>query len=148
MDAIGRVEYAMGAFLLRLGMGLLFFIAGLGKMLGGMAAFRQGLFEQFGQTWLPALLYVPFGHVLPFAELILGALLILGLMRRWTLGLTGLLMVSLAFGMMLRQQSAVVSSNLLYVGLLVANLFATPWDRWTADRLISRKRRPNPIASE
>ena len=140
MDAAIRLEYAMGALLLRWGMGLLFFIAGLGKFIGGLAGFRQNLFEQFSQTWLPPLAYVPFGYVLPFAEITLGALLILGLARRWALGLAGLLMLSLAFGMMLKQQSAVVSSNLMFLALLAASLFTTPWDCWTADRLLLKRR--------
>lgn len=128
-----------GAFLLRFSLGLLYLVAGLGKVIGGTAGFREYISGQFAKTWLPGFMVVPFGYVIPWAELALGVLLVLGLLRPVALVLGSLLMLALAFGMMVTQNWPTVAANLVYVALYAAALFTTRWDKLALDTLWPRK---------
>ncbi len=136
-DEQTRAQVA-AAFLLRLTLGLLFFVAGLNKVISGPSGIGQHINQKFSETWLPAFLYVPFGAVLPWAELILGILIILGLFRCWSVLLGGLLMVSLTFGNMVTGDHGTVSSNVVYVGLFAAALLTGHWDQIKLDRLMKK----------
>ena len=126
---------AFGAFTLRLGLGLLFLISGLGKVTDGGAGFRGYIAKQFSETWLPDILLIPFGYVLPFAEAGLGALLILGVCRCCVLPLGALLMVSLTFGQIVLGEHQTVSNNMIYVALFAATMFVSKWDRLALDNV-------------
>jgi thiosulfate dehydrogenase [quinone] large subunit len=131
----------MGAVLMRLSLGVLFFFAAAGKFAapGGLGGVAQKMQESFANTWLPGILLVPYVRVLPFVELAVGVLLLLGLCTRWAFFLSGLLLVSLAFGMMLQQQHAVVSSNLGYVLMATAGIWLSEKDNPVSlDRVIAR----------
>ncbi len=133
----------MGALLMRLSLGMLFFVASLGKFLapGGIGGVAQKMQESFSSTWLPPFLVVPYVHVLPFVEITVGTLLLLGLCTRWAFFLSGLLLVSLAFGMMVQQQHAVVGTNLTYVLMAVAGIWLSSRDNPASiDKVISRCR--------
>ncbi len=133
----------MCALLMRLSLGMLFFFAGVGKFMapGGVGGVVQKLQEGFAGTWLPAFLVAPYAHTLPYVETALGALLFLGLGTRWAFFVTGLLLVSLAFGMMVQQQHTVVASNLGYVLMAVAGVWFSAKDNpLSIDRIISRYR--------
>src|SRR5689334_2596930 len=95
-----RYEFAWGAFILRVALGLLFFTAGLGKFMKGAAGISHMIAQQFAGTWLPAWLVAPYAMALPYAEITFGFFILIGLFRGVFLTLGGLLMVSLAFGMM------------------------------------------------
>jgi len=133
----------MGALLMRLSLGMLFFVAALGKFLApdGIGGVAQKMTGSFANTWLPAILVAPYAHVLPFLEIAVGALLILGLCTRWVFFLTGLLLVSLAFGMLVLQQPAVVGTNLTYVLMAVAGIWLSAKDNpLSLDGVIGRCR--------
>lgn len=132
-------ERVWGSFLLRLGVGVLFLTTAANKFAGGLDGFRGYIRDQFADTFLPAFAYVPFAWVLPWAELALGGLIVLGLLRTYVLGLGALFMLALAFGKMVTQDYATVSNNLLYVAFYVALLFMTPWDRIKLDTLVFGK---------
>src|SRR3989442_813214 len=95
-------------------LGLIFLFFGLAKF-KNLAGFAQQTVDQFQKTWLPPFLVRIFGHVLPFAEVVLGALLIVGLFRNVTLFATGFLLVLLTFGEVLQGQAQVVFFNTGYV---------------------------------
>ena len=133
----------MGTVLMRLSLGVLFFFAALGKFTapGGIGGVAQKMQESFANTWLPGFLLAPYVHVLPFLELAVGMLLLLGLCTRWTFFLSGLLLVSLAFGMMVQQQHAVVGTNLTYVLMATAGVLLSARDNPVSlDGIIARYR--------
>ncbi len=133
----------MGALLMRLSLGILFLVAALGKFLapGGIGGVAQKMQESFAGTWLPSFMVAPYVHALPFAELAVGILLILGLRTCWVFFLAGLLLVSLAFGMMVQQQHAVVGTNLTYVLMAAAGLWLSARDNpLSLDRVFGRCR--------
>ena len=109
--------------------GVLFFFAGIGK-LGSVSGFTGYLAKQFEKTWLPPMLLNIFGHVLPFLEVALGALLILGLFRNATLFAASLLLIALMFGQMLLAQPQVVFFNAAYAFMAAALLFLERFDYW------------------
>lgn len=139
-------EKAFGIATLRWSVGLLFFIAGLNKFMGegGPAAAGAGIASGFTSTWLPMFMVKPFAYVTPYAELILGALLILGLARRFVAPLSALFMLALTFGvMLLPDMKDTVFKNMVYTFLFAVTTAAGPWDKLTLDHLLfGRKKEP------
>ena len=115
----------------RWALGLFFFYSGLSKIMGGVGGFVNGyLVPQFSKTFLPSILVTSYGYVLPYAELTLGILLIVGIFRNAVLFLTGLTLISLTFGQMLLQQHGVVANNFIYILLTAILLFMSEFDGW------------------
>lgn len=112
----------------RWSLGMMFLFAGLGKF-PNVGQFAGYIVKQFEKTWLPEWLLLPYGYALPFLEVGLGALLILGLWRNAVLFVTGLLLISLAFGQMLLQKVESVY-NMMYVFMTAGVLFLDRYDRW------------------
>src|SRR5437867_1222224 len=94
--------------------GLIFLFAGIGKF-GDLNGFANNLAQQYQKTWLPQVLVKPFGYLLPFWEVIVGALLLLGLFRNASLFGAGILLLLLVFGQILAGNPAVVFYNTAYV---------------------------------
>ncbi len=119
----------------RWGLGVMVFFIGLGKFLGpkfpDITWFAYDyIVPRFEKTWLPNWLLVPYAFCLPFAEVMLGALLILGIGRNRVLFLTGLMFVTLSFGQVLLKEWVVVSENMIYLFVTGALLFLGEHDRW------------------
>ncbi|MDD5677026.1 MAG: DoxX family membrane protein [Kiritimatiellae bacterium] len=116
--------------LVRWGLGLLFLIGGINKLmhLGGFV--NAYLLPAFANTYLPAGLVAAYGYALPFVEVLLGVALVLGLCRNSALFVTGLTLISLAFGQILLQKFDVVSQILVYLAMTGAVLFLGDYDRW------------------
>jgi hypothetical protein len=80
----GWLAYAVFRFTLRINI----FIHGVGRVLAvGAREFATKTSSEFAGTALPHGLVYAFLIALPFAEVILGALMIFGLLTRWTLTL-------------------------------------------------------------
>jgi hypothetical protein len=118
-------------FLLQIFLGLRFLTAGLGKFQG-----PEGLsFHHFYIEILPALsqsfldkTFLPgwgvklFLGTLPYAEILLGAGILVAGKNRWPLVLAGILYVALAFGQMLVGAHSVVADIAIHLGLVVVAL--------------------------
>ncbi len=144
MEKRAETDASLATFLIRVGIGLLFFFAGINKMffhkvledgssLSGPFGWAAGNIENFSKTWLPGILLYPFSYSLPFVELILGALLIIGFRTRLVLFATGILLLHLVFGMVLLQQSQVVSQNLIYLFIVAFALSISRYNRFSVD---------------
>ena len=115
----------------RWALGVLFLIAGINKFMGGIGGFVNGfLLPAFSKTFLPTSLLQAYGYALPFVETTLGVLLLLGICRNCTLLVTGLTLISLAFGQMLVPPSAALTSIFIYIGLDVILLSMDEHDTW------------------
>ncbi len=154
MKCEGR-ELGAGAFLLRFGLGVLLLVAGIGKFTIPAGThvpqvrpeFYQYLGKTFGASGLPAIMWQPFGYAIPWIELALGILLILGIARFWT-GIVGALyMLGLAFGMMIAQQHATVANNYLYFGMFAAYVILSRHDRFCTDAACCRRPASDPAAA-
>lgn len=104
--------------LLRAAIGFTFFFYGFGKVHGGVGQFVQGLEKDFSATFLPGFSIRLFGYALPFLELTVGALLLLGLFTKYAAALGGLLIIVLTAGLAITSQAGTVAHNLIYAIVL------------------------------
>ncbi|HZS44504.1 MAG TPA: DoxX family protein [Blastocatellia bacterium] len=128
------VSYAI----FRITVGVMFLVYGIEKFQGGIAATAEGMTKQFGSK-LPSVLVSPFAHVLPFAEVGIGVLLILGLITELGLVLAGLLMLALTFGALIGVPAA-VGNNIMYSFVIFVLMWGLDNNRYSVDGLIRRKR--------
>jgi thiosulfate dehydrogenase (quinone) large subunit len=124
--------------LLRVTVGVIFLFYGLGKFLGGIENFVGGMNQQFSGK-LPAFMVMPFAYVLPFGELICGALILLGLYTRAGLVLSGLLLIGLTFGLVMLGRADAVAHNLIYALVNFVLLWFADLNRFSLDGLFARK---------
>jgi thiosulfate dehydrogenase [quinone] large subunit len=133
-------EYTWAFLILRLFLGLRTFFEGVEKFeLGGTYSFAN-YYQNMGKmaqgitanSFLPLWATRNYAHSLGYVLLILGAALLLGVKTRITLVLTGLLYVSLAFGLMAVQENEGVAWLAIYVGLIAGALVLVRHDRLCA----------------
>lgn len=116
-------DRALAFCLLRLLLGVNFFGHGFIRLLHGDAAFAAGMVHQLSATPLPAPFVNAFGRAVPFVEIILGTLLILGLLTRPVLIAGMLFLCCLMLGVTLHEDWATAGGQLVY-GLVFAALLA------------------------
>jgi thiosulfate dehydrogenase [quinone] large subunit len=120
-----------GVALMRWGLGFLFLLAGLGKF-QNISGFVHGfIMPTFANTIIPEKLLLAYGYTLPFVEVLLGASLLLGIMRNPVLFVSGLTFISLAFGQMLLRKPDVIVQLLTYLFMAAVLLFLDKYDTWT-----------------
>lgn len=124
--------------LLRVTLGLIFLTTGIVKFMMGLTVFAAGLQQEFAGK-LPMFVVIPFSYALPFAEVTLGALLVLGLTNSIVLVLTGLLLMALTFGKVVENDSATVAHNLIYVLITFVLLNFANHNHYSVDGLRRRK---------
>lgn len=97
--------------------------------LDGFQSYIHNAFENL----LPSILLHPYTALLPWAELILGVLLLLGLWTRPALFLTGLAYLSLAFGQMLLQEYANVGMIGNHLAFTAGALLLVDYNKFALD---------------
>jgi thiosulfate dehydrogenase [quinone] large subunit len=120
--------------LLRITFGVVFLFNGIGKLMGGVGNFVGGMNQRFAGK-LPAFLVMPFSYTLPFAELILGALIVFGLITRLSLVLSGLLLAALTFGTVMLADFGTVAHNTQYALVNFVLLWLVELNRYSLDEL-------------
>ena len=124
--------------LTRITYGVVFLFYGIGKFMAGISNFVGTMNQQFSGK-LPAFMVMPFAYVLPFGEMISGALILLGLYTRVGLTLSGLLLIGLTFGLVMLGRADGVAHNLIYVLLNFSLLWFVDANRLSLDELFGRK---------
>lgn len=114
-----NAEQAWISLILRIAMILLFGLAAFGKFSMGLDKFSSMTMEMFKDTFLPTWLLSPYVHILPFAEALVALWLLVGINLRVAWILTALLLISLTFGLMIKQNPMVSG---MYTYLLIACL--------------------------
>ena len=99
--------------ILRLTMGVNMFTHGVARMLN-IEGFNSWMVGQFSKTILPEFMVSISSYLIPFAELIIGIFLILGLFTCRALLAGALLIVVLVFGSGLQENWNVMSSQMIY----------------------------------
>jgi thiosulfate dehydrogenase [quinone] large subunit len=125
-------DRSLARALLRLALGVNLLMHGLVR-LSKLRVFAEGMARDFSGTVLPAALARGFGLCLPFAELAVGALLVIGLRQRRVLVGSILMMVTLIIGTALLQRWDTLTQQMVYVFLYAALLATRSWDRWSMD---------------
>lgn len=107
--------------LARIGMGVNLALHGLVRIpkLDQFSAWMVGSFEK---SWLPEIMVSQFAHVLPFAELILGFLLLLGLFTRKAIIASAIMIIVLIFGSCLIENWSAAGSQMIYLAYLAGLL--------------------------
>ncbi|SRR6266446_9807874 len=127
----------------RLVLGLIFFMAGVWKVfqLGPLNHARK-YFLPFSDTFLPVWSLWATGVVIPFVELIGGALVILGLRTREALIALGFVLAIVTFGHLLKEPLYEFHTHVIPRLALLLFVFMLPSedDRFSADHLIARKK--------
>jgi thiosulfate dehydrogenase [quinone] large subunit len=124
--------------LLRATFGVVFLFYGIGKFMRGLGSFSGSMQQRFAGK-LPMALVIPFGYSLPFIEVLIGVLLVLGLFNSITLVLSGLLLMALTFGMVILGDTPTVANNLLYVLINFVLLYLADQNNYSADRIRPRR---------
>jgi thiosulfate dehydrogenase [quinone] large subunit len=124
--------------LLRATFGVVFLFYGIGKFMRGLGGFAGGMQQRFAGK-LTMVLVVPFAYSLPFIEVLIGVLLVLGLFNSIALVISGLLLIALTFGMVILGDTATVANNLLYVLINFVLLYLAEQNDYSVDRMRLRK---------
>jgi thiosulfate dehydrogenase (quinone) large subunit len=111
--------------LLRLAIGMSCFGHGLVRMFK-LAGFSKWMVGQFQKSYLPEALVVPFSYFLPFAELVIGLLLLIGVFTRQAAIAGAILMILLIFGTTTIENWDAIPTQLIHVAFLVALLYLAP----------------------
>ena len=127
--------------LLRVTVGTMFLFFGVGKLLGGVGGFTGGMVERFASSFLPSPLVELFAYILPFAEVAIGALIVLGLFNVATLTLAGLLVVALTFGAVVLGDPPTVAHNFTYALGIFVLLWSAEHNAYSLGRPQTSKQR-------
>ena len=128
---------AIGFALLRVTFGVVFLFAGIGKFMGGLGSFVGGMNQHFSGK-LPAIMVMPFAYVLPFGEVTAGTLILLGLLTRLGLTISGLLIIGLTFGTVMLNDFPTVAHNVQYALVNFVLLWLTDLNRYSLDSLFGK----------
>jgi uncharacterized membrane protein YphA (DoxX/SURF4 family) len=127
----------------RLVLGLIFFMAGVWKVfqLGPLQHARK-YFLPFSDTFLPVWSLWATGVVIPFVELIGGALVIIGLRTREALIALGFVLAIVTFGHLLKEPLYEFHTHVIprLALLLFVLILPREDDRFSLDHLIARKK--------
>jgi thiosulfate dehydrogenase [quinone] large subunit len=124
----------LGLLLARLPLGLLFFLAGLAKITGGVASFVSESAKTV-PSYVPPVLGRGYLYALPFVELITGAMIVLGLFTR----VNALIQVLILFSIILALGvEGVLRTNIVLLGLAMLLALVGAGD-FSVDRMMGRK---------
>jgi thiosulfate dehydrogenase [quinone] large subunit len=132
-------NFSIAHALLRFGLGVNILMHGVSR-LPNLQVFVQHTVQTMSKTWLPVPLLAATGFAIPFAELLLGGLLVIGFLTRPALIAGLLLMIVLTFGVCLAQDWPVASDQLIYMLVYAALLAFLPYDSYSLDHLIFGQR--------
>lgn len=134
-----RDNKAIGYATLRLAMGINFFGHGFFRILSGVGAFANGMAETMTKGPLPHALSLGYGYCIPWIELLLGALLLLGLFSRFALTAGALFIVTLTFGTASVQNWQGAGGQLLYSFVFFFLLWHVEANTLSLDGILHRR---------
>lgn len=138
-----QIDRSWALLFARLVLGLIFFMAGVFKVfrLGPLEHARK-YFLPYADTFLPGWSLWITGVVIPFVELIAGALLILGLRTRKALVALGFVLAIVTFGHLLKEPLYQFHSHVIprLALLLFILLLPRDDDRFSIDYLLTRRK--------
>lgn len=136
-----NLNQQLGVATLRLILGLIFLMQGFGKVFKfGVDQVYANFFKNAYADILPDVLLKITTYYTSYVELIAGTLLLIGIFRNFALYALASVLVIVSFGHGLLEPIWDVS-HVLYRTILLVALLLLPekWDRFTIDRLITKK---------
>lgn len=138
-----RIDRSWALLFTRLVLGLIFFMAGVWKVfqLGPLEHVRK-FFLPFADTFLPVWSLWLVGVIIPFIEMIAGALVILGLRIRAALVSLGFVLAVVTFGHLLKEPLYEFHTHVIPRLALLLFILALPRedDKFSMDYLLSRRK--------
>lgn len=134
MNDSKQTTIQLAYLILRLTMGVNMFTHGVARLLD-LEKFNMWMIGQFSDTILPEFLVSLSSYMIPFAELIIGALLILGLFTSRALLLGALLITILVFGSGLQENWNVMSSQMIYAVFFFILSYMIELNKFSLDNL-------------
>ena len=134
MDDSKQTTIQLAYLILRLTMGVNMFTHGVARLLD-LEKFNMWMIGQFSDTILPEFLVSLSSYMIPFAELIIGVLLILGLFTSRALLLGALLITILVFGSGLQENWNVMSSQMIYAVFFFILSYMIELNKFSLDNL-------------
>lgn len=130
--------------LARVTLGWFLFHQGWGKVAQdwaeGLGTFYRGnQFQNNTPDWLPTLIAAPYGYALPWFELVIGALLMLGLFNRFSAGIATLIFLSIAVAWLNAGNLLPRHMLMIYLPLGAYFFFAGP-GRFSLDAIRERRK--------
>jgi len=120
---------------LRMTLGVNMLMHGLTRVIGGVGRFADKVSAEFDDGFLPMFAVRSFLLVLPFVELAIGALMVLGLATRWALIAGGFTITALTFGSTSMQNWSAAGVQLPYAIAFFILLFTREYNRLCMDRV-------------
>jgi putative oxidoreductase len=140
-DRVNSTGRAWAILFARLVLGLIFFMAGVMKVfqLGPLNHARK-YFLPFADTFLPVWSLWTVGVIIPFVELIAGALVIIGLRVRAALVALGFVLAVVTFGHLLKEPLYEFHTHVIPRLALLLFVFLLPAsdDRFSLDYILAR----------
>lgn len=133
MNETKQKTIELAYLILRLTMGINMLTHGIARMLN-LEGFNSWMIGQFSNTILPEFMVSISSYMIPFTELILGILLILGLFTARALLVGGLLIVLLVFGSGLQENWNVMSSQMIYAIFFFILSYFIELNRFSIDK--------------
>ena len=134
MNDSKQTTIQLAYLILRLTMGVNMFSHGVARLLD-LEKFNMWMIGQFSDTILPEFLVSLSSYMIPFAELIIGVLLILGLFTSRALLLGALLITILVFGSGLQENWNVMSSQMIYAVFFFILSYMIELNKFSLDNL-------------
>ena len=131
-------DAALAYLLLRVTIGTNIFVHGLSRILAGPSHFADALVPAFQHAPLPSGAVRLFALALPFAESIVGLLVLVGIRTRVALVAGALLILTLTFGATLNQDWESAGLQLIYAAVYAALLAFRHHDTFSVDALLNR----------
>jgi len=136
MDRAWAILFARGV------LGFIFFMAGVYKVfqLGPLGHARKLFIEPYADTFLPAWSLWAMGTVIPFVELLAGAMVIIGLRVREALIALGFILVIVTFGHLLKEPFYEFHTHVIprLALLLFVLLLPRADDRFSLDHVLAK----------
>jgi thiosulfate dehydrogenase (quinone) large subunit len=129
-------DAALGYLWLRATIGTNIFTHGLSRILAGPSHFADALVPAFQHAPLPAGLVRLFALALPWAESIVGMLVLLGIRTRFALVAGSLLILTLTFGATLNQDWESAGLQLIYATVYASLLAFRHYNTLSVDELL------------
>ena len=132
-------DAALGYLLLRATIGTNIFVHGLSRILVGPSHFADALVTAFQETPLPTVLVRLFALALPWAESIIGLLVLAGIRTRLALIAGSLLTLTLTFGATLNQDWESAGLQLIYATIYASLLVFRHHNTFSVDGLLQNE---------
>src|ERR1700730_11355282 len=138
MTSTTNRDAALGYLLLRATIGVNIFMHGLSRILAGPSHFADLLVPAFQHAPLPASFVRLFALALPWAESIVGLLVLLGIRTRFALVAGSLLILTLTFGATLNQDWESAGLQLIYETVYASLRAFRQYNTLSIDELLHR----------